>query len=155
MLILFLPVGLSGQLSRVDSLRQELTQTKEDSTRILLNNKIARELSEENKDSALLILESAISNAEKINHKEGLFELYFTKCLICLDYDNYDSALAAIETAHGIAKELEDKKRRVQSLLELANVYNSTNKKKTGHQVLEEALELAPIWTIRNCCLTY
>ncbi|MCO6492369.1 MAG: tetratricopeptide repeat protein [Phaeodactylibacter sp.] len=128
-----------GQASNLDSLQTAIAQAKADTSRILLENELARGLYKSDKDSALQLLQSSITSAEKINYKAGLFELWFTRALIHLDYNQLDSAFLEFSKAREIASEAGEKIRLIRALNALSYCVQN---KRLGIPYLNEALEI-------------
>ena len=131
---------LSGQISKLDSLRTAIAQAKADTSRILLENELAGSLYRSDKDSALQLLRSSIAAAEKINYRSGLYKLWFTKAFIHLRYNQLDSAFIGFSKAKDVASDIGDEIGLIRALNALS--YCVQNKRK-GIPHLEEALEIA------------
>ncbi|MEZ4772570.1 MAG: tetratricopeptide repeat protein [Bacteroidia bacterium] len=105
-----------------------------------MKNELALALYKSDKDSALRLLQSSVAVAEKINYKAGLFESWFTKAQIHLEYNQLDSAFLEFTEAKEIASEANDKSRLIWALNALS--YSVPNKR-LGIPYLNEALEIA------------
>lgn len=142
-LTLFLPIGAQGQTARTDSLQQLLSQSVEDSSRVLLMSQVANEIYKSDKDSALVIIASATLLAEEIGFDTGQYELWFTKGKILIHYQNYDSGYVAMERARKVAHKIGDKRRIVNALLELVNAHLINDNRSQAFGYLSSSLRLA------------
>ena len=142
-LLVFTTVCLQAQNPVVDSLQNELAEVQDDTTRILLANKLALALYKSNPDTALLVLEPSIILAKSHDFKTGLFELYLTKGLTFSKLVQRDSAILIYKEAEKIARDLNDQKRLSKILNRIGNTYNSINQKKTAIEYLNQSYELA------------
>jgi signal transduction histidine kinase/Tfp pilus assembly protein PilF len=91
-LLALFPFRLAAQQSFVDSLRKELAVSRVDTTRVILLNKLAWELKNQNTEEALLLSDSALSLAEKLNFRRGLAESNKTKGVIKWYQSDLDSS---------------------------------------------------------------
>ena len=141
----------SAQTLAIDSLRQKLATTTEDTARILLINELASHLIDTKKDraidSALLLVRANIPHSMKIGFKMGLYKLHYSAGRIYREYihHNRDSALFHFESALVWAKEMGDDYRIVQALNQTGEQLNINNRKgeaierfKQAHAVAKE-----------------
>ncbi|MCB0663439.1 MAG: tetratricopeptide repeat protein, partial [Saprospiraceae bacterium] len=121
-------------------MQQSIIQATSDTSRILLENELAKELAKTNKDSAFHILQTAITKAGKINYQKGLFEGWFSSGVIHLGYNQLDSAFIEFSKSKEIAAAAGDKKGMIRALNALSY---SVQNKRLGIPHLNEALEIA------------
>lgn len=137
------PTNGPAQRSVTDSLRQEIAKAKSDTSRVLLVKELALAMGNENRDSALLLLQGALPLAERSGFKAGQFELWHAMGSIYGSQSKIDSAIIAEEKARQIALESGDKKRLATALRALGMAYNTINKKRKALNLLEQSLQLA------------
>ncbi|MEO1260027.1 MAG: tetratricopeptide repeat protein [Bacteroidota bacterium] len=139
----------SAQTDAIDSLRQKLAATTEDTTRILLANQLASLLIDTKKDSAidsaLLLVRSNIPLSMNLGFRAGLYELHYSTGRIYGEYIHFskDSALFHFESALHWAKEMGDDYRTVQALNQIADQLNISNRKVEAIERYEEAHAVA------------
>ena len=135
--------ALPAQSTLSDSLFQEISKAKKDTSRFRLINQFALALNQQDPDSAYQILKSIIPEAEKRGHLPSLLELYYTKGLVYAKRAQYDSTLLTMEKAKGIALEINDQVNLVHILDQTGHAYFYKNQTTLGINYLKEALTLA------------
>ncbi|HXB39748.1 MAG TPA: tetratricopeptide repeat protein [Bacteroidia bacterium] len=118
--------GKSQNIRKIDSLRKVTLSSAQDTIRISAYNALAKEYWLFKPDSALPILKTAYSMAEKIGHKRLisgtlLFEAYSYGTL-----EKYDSAIIIYEKCLEVSRKNGFYKNMGQALTGIGNIYNSS-----------------------------
>ena len=114
-----------AQNKTLDSLNQLLATEKEDTSQVLLMNRIAIAYANSKPDTALIIAEHALELSRKIKFKKGEATSLRRIGSVFLSLGNYPNALENYLQALKIAEELHDDKLIGLSLGSLANIYFS------------------------------
>src|SRR5438552_9735210 len=128
-LIVLLTIFIGGcsaafaQSKLIDSLNQELSKEKEDTSRVMLMNQIARGYVFSKPDTALAIAREGLQLSRKIDFPKG--EAYCLRAIgtVFLNTGNYPNALESYLQALKIAEDIHDNKMIVLLVSSLSDVY--------------------------------
>ena len=134
---------LVAQNSVSDSLTQEISRAKSDTSLFRLTNELMLAINQQYPDSAYQILKTILPKAKEVNHLPSLLDLYYTKGLIYAKRAQYDSALVTMDKAKAIATALNDEVNLSHIIDQIGHAYFYKNQIDQGISYLKEALAIA------------
>lgn len=147
LIIIVLPLLFSphskAQSSEMDSLRSVLASASSDTARFRLIAELANEWSKSHPDSALLMINAALPQAQDMSAKSSELALLHTKGLIYSRRLQKDSAILLLIEAEKLASALNDQKKIAQILRDIGWNYNDINQKSLAIDYLKRALAIA------------
>jgi serine phosphatase RsbU (regulator of sigma subunit) len=149
--LLFLLLLLPGMLSaapqkkgsaRVDSLRERLSHCKNDSEKIIVLNKLQRELRYSETPVAYGYAKEMLELAIKRNNKAQLASAYNDVSVICRQLGDYDKAISLGYKSLGLYEELKDTTDQAGCYLNLATFFKAKSDNRQALTNLNKALPI-------------
>jgi signal transduction histidine kinase len=123
-LLLIASLLASAQVKKRDSLFKLLSESKKDTSRVMLLLRIADTYETNNQDSSVYYLTKSKNLSEELNFKMGLYHYYENSAIVSFTKGDYDLAMKQSNKALEEAKELKDSNLIVNMLNNTGIVYS-------------------------------
>ncbi len=128
--------------SPIDTLKQRLTEIKDDSTRIIYLNTLAYHYAFNKPDSAFIALEESMGLAEKMTSPTYVAKVHYVSSIVYYYSFNYPKSLEASFKALEVYEALNDTFNIAFSYNELGTTYMHTDQQDLALEYFEKSLEL-------------